>query len=308
MCLATFPGVRPDAMPPHSFRLKKSSGFCLPASIQTRPSFLGCHNWRQISGVLEGRWRFTESLDAATDRLTRTLNGGIERTSRGLPRCRNLPDARVSAVEVDMESRELGLRRIHHVVRFSLIILVVLGLTTLPAFPQTGVGTVSGTVRDSAEAFVSGAKVTITNAETGISKQVVTIQEGLYSFPALPIGPYRLAVEKEGFQTWVGTLTLYVGQNVTVDATLRVGSVKDVVEVKDVATPIETASGVIGDVRESSQIRDLPLNGRDVGLLFGLTAGVESGSGGGPGNGVDGASLAIHPERGTQPVRFGGGD
>src|SRR2546429_8668577 len=66
-----------------------------------------------------------------------------------------------------------------------------------------------------------------------------------------------------------------VGQNVTVDATLRVGSVKDVVEVKDVATPIETTSGVIGDVRESSQIRDLPLNGRDVGLLFGLTAGVE---------------------------------
>jgi len=49
-------------MPPHSFRLEKSSGFCHPASIPTRPSFLGCHNWRQISGVLEGRWRFTESL------------------------------------------------------------------------------------------------------------------------------------------------------------------------------------------------------------------------------------------------------
>src|SRR5438034_4317899 len=157
-----------------------------------------------------------------------------------------------------MESRELGLRRIHRVVHFSLIILVVLGLTASPAFPQTGAGTVSGTVRDSAEAFVSGAKVTITNTETGISKQVVTSQEGLYSFPALPIGPYRLAVEKEGFQTWAGTLTLYVGQNVTVDATLRVGSLKDGVEVKDVAAPIETTSGVIGDVRESSQIRDLP--------------------------------------------------
>src|SRR5207237_3503423 len=84
-------------------------------------------------------------------------------------------------------------------------------------------GTVSGTVRDSAEAFVSGAKVTITNTETGISKQVVTSPEGLYSFPALPIGPYRLSVDKEGFQTWAGTLTLSVGQNVTVDATLRVG-------------------------------------------------------------------------------------
>src|SRR5438105_15339742 len=42
-------------MPPHSFRLEKSSGFCHPASIPTRPSFLGCHNWRQISGVLDGQ-------------------------------------------------------------------------------------------------------------------------------------------------------------------------------------------------------------------------------------------------------------
>src|SRR5439155_187383 len=116
-----------------------------------------------------------------------------------------------------------------------------------------------------------------------------------------------LAVEKEGFQTWVGTLTLYVGQSVTVDATLRVGSVKDVVEVKDVATPIETTSGVIGDVRESSQLRDLPLNGRDVGLLFGLTAGVESGAGGARVNGMKVGSLDINLDGVTQVDRFGGG-
>ena len=54
-------------MPPHSFPLEKSSGFCHPASIPTRASFLGCHNWRQISGVLEGRWRFTESLEEVGD-------------------------------------------------------------------------------------------------------------------------------------------------------------------------------------------------------------------------------------------------
>src|SRR5256884_561112 len=245
--------------------------------------------------------------DAATDRLTRPLNGGIEPASRGLPRCRNLPDARVSAVEVDMESRELGLRRVRNAMCFGLIALTALALTALPAVAQTGAGTVSGEVRDSSQGLVSGAKVTITNTETGISRQVMTSQEGLYSFPALPIGPYRLTVEKEGFQTWAGTLTLYVGQNLTVDATLRVGSLKDVVEVKDVATPIETASGVIGDVRESSQIRDLPLNGRDVGLLFGLTAGVESGSGGARVNGMKVGSLDINLDGVTQLDRFGGG-
>src|SRR5205814_5489022 len=76
---------------------------------------------------------------------------------------------------------------------------------------------------------------------------------------------------------------------------------------KDVATPIETTSGVIGDVRESSQIRDLPLNGRDVGLLFGLTAGVESCAGGARVNGMKVGSLDINLDGVTQLDRFGGG-
>jgi hypothetical protein len=185
--------------------------------------------------------------------------------------------------------------------------LTAFGLTVLPAFPQTGAGTVSGAVRDSAGAFVSGAKVTITNTETRISRQAVTSSEGLYFFPALPIGPYRLTVEKEGFETWGGPLTLDVGQSVTVNATLRIGSVKTVVEVKDITAPIETTRGVIGDVRESSQIRDLPLNGRDVGLLFGLTAGVESGAGGARVNGMKVGSLDINLDGVTQVDRFGGG-
>jgi hypothetical protein len=206
-----------------------------------------------------------------------------------------------------MESRELGLRWIHDAVRFGLIVLVVLGVTALPAFTQTGAGTVSGTVRDTSEGLVSGAKVTITNTETGVSRQAETSAEGLYSFPNLPIGPYRLSVEKQGFDTWVGTLTLNVGQSASVNAVLRPGSVKSVVEVKDAATLIETTSGVIGDVRESSQIRDLPLNGRDVGLLFGLTAGVESGSGGARVNGMKVGSLDINLDGVTQVDRFGGG-
>ena len=70
MCLTILLGVRSDATPSNSFRLEKSSGFCHPASIPTRASFLSCHNWRQISAVLEGRWRFTESLLIHAFRLT----------------------------------------------------------------------------------------------------------------------------------------------------------------------------------------------------------------------------------------------
>src|SRR5207302_7497067 len=206
-----------------------------------------------------------------------------------------------------MKCAQVSLRGICDVVCFGLIALIGLGLTVLPAVAQTGSGTVSGAVRDSAGAYVSGAKVTITNTETGISRQTVSSQDGLYSFPALPIGAYRLTVEKEGFETWGGPLRLDVGQSVTVNATLRIGSVKTVVEVKDITAPIETTSGVIGDVRESSQIRDLPLSGRDVGLLFGLTAGVESGAGGARVNGMKVGSLDINLDGVTQVDRFGGG-
>jgi Carboxypeptidase regulatory-like domain/TonB dependent receptor len=206
-----------------------------------------------------------------------------------------------------MESREFRLRRFHFAVRFSLIVLAALALIALPAFPQTGVGTVSGTVHDTSEGVVSGVKVIITNTETGISRQAETSPEGIYSFSSLPIGAYRLTAEKQGFETWAGTLTLNVGQSATVNPVLRLGSINSVVEVKDAAAPIETTRGVIGDVRESSQIRDLPLNGRDVGLLFGLTAGVESGAGGARVNGMKVGSLDINLDGVTQVDRFGGG-
>src|SRR5207302_128625 len=122
-----------------------------------------------------------------------------------------------------MKCAQVSLRGICDVVCFGLIALIGLGLTVLPAVAQTGSGTVSGAVRDSAGAYVSGAKVTITNTETGISRQTVSSQDGLYSFPALPIGAYRLTVEKEGFETWGGPLRLDVGQSVTVNA-MKVGS------------------------------------------------------------------------------------
>jgi hypothetical protein len=64
-------------MPPYFFRLEKSSGFCHPVSIATRPSFLGSHNWRQISGVLDGQWRFTESLARQLWSLTSILRFAI---------------------------------------------------------------------------------------------------------------------------------------------------------------------------------------------------------------------------------------
>jgi hypothetical protein len=185
--------------------------------------------------------------------------------------------------------------------------LVALALALPPASAQTGVGTVSGTVRDPAGAIVPSAQVTLIQTETALARSTQTSAVGFYYFGALPIGPYKLTIEKQGFATWETTLTLAVGQNAVVNPDLKVGAVTAVVEVKGAATPIETTKGAVGDVRESAQIRALPLNGRDVGSLFLLTAGVESGAGGARVNGMKVGSLDINLDGVTQVDRFGGG-
>ena len=92
-----------------------------------------------------------------------------------------------------------------------------------------------------------------------------------------------------------------------VNPTLKVGSGKTVVEVTGAAALLETQSGAVGDVKESAQIRDLPLNGRQIGGLFNLTAGVESGAGGARVNGMKVGALDINLDGVTLVNRFGGG-
>lgn len=160
--------------------------------------------------------------------------------------------------------------------------LCLLGfLFSIPlSLAQTGQGTVTGTVTDLSQAIVPKADVTLTNAATGVVAKGQSSDVGIYYFGAVPIGEYKIAVNKEGFEEWVGTFALSVGQNAVINPTLKVGSATTVVEVTGAAAPIETQSGAVSDIKDSNQIRDLPLNGRQIGGLFDLTAGVESGAGG----------------------------
>lgn len=172
---------------------------------------------------------------------------------------------------------------------------------------QNGQGTVTGTVKDLTGAIIPGASVVLTNVATGVSLKSESSSVGIYYFGGVPIGNYRVTVASKGFKEWQGTFTLAVGQNAVVDPVLEVGSTTTVVEVTGAAAPIETQSGAVSDVKESLQIRDLPLNGRQIGGLFDLTAGVESGSGGARVNGMKVGALDINMDGATMVNRFGGG-
>ncbi|HTP44512.1 MAG TPA: carboxypeptidase-like regulatory domain-containing protein, partial [Candidatus Acidoferrum sp.] len=90
-----------------------------------------------------------------------------------------------------------------------------------------------GTVTDQSGAVVSGAKVTITNTGTGISKTTNSANDGTYVFDPLPVGTYSVAVEKSGFAKFVQSgIVLELNQNGRLDVNLKVGSGTETIEVK----------------------------------------------------------------------------
>lgn len=188
--------------------------------------------------------------------------------------------------------------------------LICLSVSAPEMFGQTGAATLTGTVRDADQKVVPGASVTITNSETNISHTGQTSDVGNYYFGALQRGPYTLAVEKQGFKKWESKVTLDVGQSAVIDPTLQVGSLQTTVEVTGVATPITTGSVERADVKDYSQIRQLPLNGRQISQLFVLTPGVEAdrGATGSPRvNGMKVGSMEITLDGVSLVDRFGGG-
>ena len=182
----------------------------------------------------------------------------------------------------------------------------VLVLIALPLGAQTGLGIVRGTVQDASKAVVPNAKVSLTNTATGVVRLGETNTDGIYYFGSVPIGPYSVSVEASGFKKWEGTLTLQAGQTAVVDPTMEVGSLQSTVEVTGAAALVSTEGAQISDVKDALRIHDLPLNGRQITLLFNLTPGVEGG--GNPRtNGMKVGSTEMNLDGISMVDRFGGG-
>src|SRR4051794_4566749 len=127
--------------------------------------------------------------------------------------------------------------------RLSLAAYLVL-LFAVPALAQRTTASIRGVVSDPTSAVVSGAKVTIRNEETGLSRTGTTNNSGIYSFQDLPVGTYRLEVEYPGFKSEARSkITLNVADNRSLDVTLSTGQVSEVVNVETPAVAVQTTGG-----------------------------------------------------------------
>ena len=153
----------------------------------------------------------------------------------------------------------------------SFLTLVVLGLS---AFAQVNQGTLSGTTADPSGAVLPESKVTATNTATGETFNTTTNADGLFVFPALPVGPYKVEVGHAGFGTLNQNVQITVGAKLDLKMNLPVATGSQTVEVTAQAPVVETTRTGQSDTVGDRQIANLPTNGRNFLDFTLLTPGV----------------------------------
>ncbi len=144
--------------------------------------------------------------------------------------------------------------------------------SAVSAFGQSAA--LTGTVKDSQDASIPGATVTLINEETKVAQTIQTDGAGNYEFPVVRPGSYKLKVEKAGFKTFVqNDVALAVTQRGRIDARLDVGETSTILTVEANASGVQTESASLGTIVENKKIVEIPLNGRFFLDLALLTAG-----------------------------------
>jgi len=152
--------------------------------------------------------------------------------------------------------------------------LLEIALLAISGFAQDRTASMTGTVRDPTGAPVPDAKITITNAETGIKHTATSSSNGDYTVTLLNPGTYNTLVEHQGFKKIErSNIELHVNDNVKIDYPLALGEVTQVVDVHEEVPLLRTTDASLGQVVDNAKVTSLPLNGRSSFRLVELTPG-----------------------------------
>jgi hypothetical protein len=159
--------------------------------------------------------------------------------------------------------------------RLTFLVAFLVAALAVPVLAQKITGTIRGTVTDPSGGVIAGAKVTVKNEDTGLTRVSETNSEGIYSFAELPVGSYRVEVEQAAFKSAVRSrITLNVADTRAVDVQLETGNISEVVDVEVAAVAVKTVGADVSGVVTGEQARELPLNGRNFMQLTFLQPGV----------------------------------
>ena len=146
-----------------------------------------------------------------------------------------------------------------------------------PSFGQSVYSTISGTVEDATKALIPGVAFTATNTATGIVTTTISNEAGVYSFPSLQPGTYKVTAELPGFQTATYTdVQLGNAQQLRLNFSLKVAGGNTAVEVSVAVDTLllATTSSSVGVVLPEARVRDLPLVTQNAQDLVNIMPGV----------------------------------
>jgi hypothetical protein len=162
----------------------------------------------------------------------------------------------------------------------SLTIVVSLLLFAASAervYGQAATASITGTITDTSGAAVPGANISAKNNGTGITRTTTSDNQGRYNLPDLAIGDYDVQSAKTGFQSVVRKgIVLTVGAEPVLDFQLPVGQTQETVNVQASVSQVETETSTLSSLVGESQMRELPLNGRNFEQLILLAPGAIS--------------------------------
>ncbi len=176
----------------------------------------------------------------------------------------------------------LDIRKHRFVLSFFVCTTLLVAFADSHPAAQGAIGSILGTVSDSSGSVIPGVTVTARNIGTGAIQLATSDAQGRYRIPVLPVGDYEVRTELSGFQTVVHTgIRLSAGADVVVDFKMPIGQISELLTVTAEVPLVNTTSASLGTVVDPTQIRELPLNGRNFEELVLVAPGVNVSRGAG---------------------------
>ena len=174
---------------------------------------------------------------------------------------------------------------------FLVLFVSVVANTSLAQFETA---TVSGQVVDPSGLGITRARVRLIDIDRDTTTSAATNPSGLYTFPSVRPGRYRMEVTATGFKVVnITGLTVNVQDHLEQNFKLAIGSVSESVTVEAGSTSVDTESASVSTVVDRNFAENLPMNGRSFQTLIDLTPGVVLT----PSTSYDGGQFSVNGQR-----------
>jgi hypothetical protein len=158
----------------------------------------------------------------------------------------------------------MALRRSTFVSMAAMATLTIGFSGTALAQSQSINGSIHGQVTDPTGAPVPNVTVSVTNSDTGYTRDLVSDNEGRYLAPNLPLGTYSVSAKSSSFAPYIQRgIHVDAGSDLTVDESLKLGSVATEVQVSSDAPIIETTRVDLGRTISEVEVQNQPLTSRN---------------------------------------------